>query len=77
MAPDHVNRRRLFAFGAGPRVCIGEVFTMTRLFLILTAIIQKFDLEQPEPKISCDPRCYDLAIVFNPPDFKIQMTPRQ
>ena len=76
VAADHVNRRRLLAFGAGPRVCIGEVFALTRLFLILSTIIQKFDLEQPEPKVSCDPRTYDLAIVFTPPDFKIKMTPR-
>ncbi len=42
--PDHPNRKHLLPFGAGPRVCLGEVFAMTRLFLWTAAVVSKFEL---------------------------------
>ena len=42
--PDHPNRKHLLPFGAGPRVCLGEVFAMTRIFLWIAAVIQKFEI---------------------------------
>ncbi len=42
--PDHPNRKHLLPFGAGPRVCLGEVFAMTRLFLWTAAVIGKFEI---------------------------------
>ncbi len=46
--PDHPNRKHLLPFGAGPRVCLGEVFAMTRLFLWTAAVINKFEIT-PSP----------------------------
>ncbi len=42
--PDHPNRKHLLPFGAGPRVCLGEVFAMIRLFLWTAAMIQNFEI---------------------------------
>lgn len=77
VAPDHPNRRRLIAFGAGPRHCIGEVFALSRMFLIVTSLLRDFDLD-PDPEadpVSCDPRTYSLGIALYPPDFKMRLTP--
>ncbi len=41
---DHMNRKRSLQFGADRRVCSGDVFAKNRLFLIITSIIQNFDL---------------------------------
>ncbi|ELU12244.1 hypothetical protein CAPTEDRAFT_73429, partial [Capitella teleta] len=43
--PDHPNRKHLLPFSAGPRVCMGEYFAHSRLFLWLTAMLRRFDLE--------------------------------
>ena len=32
---DHPNRRNVMPFGAGHRVCVGEVFALSRMFLIM------------------------------------------
>ncbi len=48
LPPDHPNRKHLMPFGAGPRVCLGEVFAMTRLFLWTAAIVNKFEIT-PSP----------------------------
>ncbi len=42
--PDHPNRKHLLPFGAGRRVCLGEVFAMTRLFLWSADAINKFEI---------------------------------
>ncbi len=39
---DHPNRKHMLAFGAGPRVCLGETFAMARLFLWTSALVNKF-----------------------------------
>ncbi len=44
LPPDHPNRKHLLPFGAGPRVCLGEVFAMARLFLWTAAVINKFEI---------------------------------
>ncbi len=51
--PDHPNRKHLLPFGAGPRVCLGEVFAMTRLFLWTAAVIQNFAIT-PAPDSDCE-----------------------
>ncbi len=54
VSPDHPNRKHFMPFGAGPRVCLGEVFVMTRLFLWTAAVINKFEVVPgPGPDESC------------------------
>ncbi len=42
LPPDHPNRKHVLPFGAGPRVCLGEVFARTRLFLWTSAVVSQF-----------------------------------
>ncbi len=42
LPPDHPNRKHVLPFGAGPRVCLGEVFARTRLFLWTTAVVGRY-----------------------------------
>ncbi len=45
LPPDHPNRKHVLPFGAGPRVCLGEVFARTRIFLWTAAVVKKFKLK--------------------------------
>ena len=75
---DHPNRKHLMPFGAGNRVCVGEVFAMSRMFLILTRILQNFTV-LPETSIeaqpSCDPRAMEMGFLIMSPPFKVRMEP--
>ena len=75
--PDHPNRKHVVAFGAGPRVCIGEVFALKRLFIFTTSIIQAFDLQPGAELVSCDPRGYTTGSVLFPPSYIIKLLPRK
>ncbi len=44
LPPDHPNRKRVLPSGAGPRVCLGEIFAMARLFLWTGALVKEFDI---------------------------------
>ena len=73
VAADHPNRKHMMQFGAGPRVCLGELLAMTRLFLFLTNLIQRFDItrNQNMDVVSCDPRDYKAGINLSPLDYKV------
>ena len=75
---DHPNRRNTMPFGAGHRVCVGEVFALSRLFLITARILQNFTI-LPESTLdqqpSCDPRDMKMGMVVTPPPFKVRMVP--
>ena len=74
---DHENRKHLLPFGAGSRVCVGEVFAMTRVFLYIASVLQHFTIKPaPGEQISCDPRDYRLGINLSPPDFEVCFVPR-
>ena len=69
---DHENRKNLLPFGAGSRVCIGEVFAMARMFLFIASVFQHFHVEAgPGELVSCDPRTYLLGIALSPPEFNV------
>ena len=75
---DHENRKHLLPFGAGSRVCVGEVFAMTRMFLYIASVLQHFTIKPaPGEKVTCDPRDYILGIALSPPDFEVCFVPRQ
>ncbi len=41
---DHIYRKNLMPFGAGTRVCVGESLALTRLFIWIARLIQRFDI---------------------------------
>ena len=67
LSASHENRRHLMPFGAGMRVCMGEILAISRIFLIVATIAQIFEAEQGDLKSSCDPRDYpeDYEILLN------------
>lgn len=77
--PGHSNRKALFPFGAGRRVCLGETLAKNRLFLTVIAIVQRYkilpgsDLETRE----VDPREYENGIVLNPGPVNVIMVKRE
>ncbi|XP_052802133.1 vitamin D 25-hydroxylase-like isoform X3 [Mya arenaria] len=58
---DHKLRQSLIPFSVGRRRCPGEDFAMTRLFLVLTSLIQKLHFLPPSSGElpSADPRLYN------------------
>lgn len=74
----HENRRRLLAFGAGRRVCLGEALAKNRLFLFATSLLQTFSFEDAElsSTVDLDPRQFSLGIVLHPQRFKIKAVKR-
>ena len=76
VGPDHPNRKHVMAFGAGHRVCVGEVFAMSRMFLILSRLVQTFHV-LPETTVnkqpSCDPRDMIFGSVLASKDFKVRL----
>ena len=72
---DHPLRKALMPFSAGPRVCTGEMFATTRMFMILVMIMQRLDIlpeKDENAQSSCDPREMKLGGVLYPPDFKVR-----
>lgn len=58
LPPKHPNRKHLIPFGLGSRECVGEVFALRRLFVLVTSLVQAFDLEPGDVMVSCDPADY-------------------
>ncbi|XP_004701357.1 steroid 17-alpha-hydroxylase/17,20 lyase [Echinops telfairi] len=63
-------------FGAGPRSCVGEVLARQELFLFLSWVLQRFDLEVPDdgkmPSLEGNPK-----VVFLIDSFKVKIKVRQ
>ena len=78
VAVDHPNRRNVMPFGAGHRICVGEVFALNRMFLIMARILQNFTI-LPESTVenqpSYDPRDMTMGLVALPKPFKVRMVP--
>ena len=73
---DHPNRKHLLAFGAGPRICVGELFAMKRLFIFATNIIQSFRLQFGDFEVSCDPRAFLTGVVVKTQSYVIKLVPK-
>ena len=78
LAANHLNRKHLLAFGAGMRVCVGEVFALRRLFVFTAYIAQSFNLFPGDSNdmTPCDPRTYTVGLVLHPPSFRMKMLHR-
>ena len=77
VASDHVNRKRLMTFGAGPRVCIGQTFAGARLFILATSLIRAFEVTPaPGNIIVHNPKKWQLRAILNAPRTKICMKKR-
>ena len=75
VSPDHPNRKHMLMFSAGPRVCIGERFALTRLFYFLSNLMVRFEMDHGEEPVSCDPRTYQAGFLLQNP-YKVCFTPR-
>ncbi|MDG3444640.1 cytochrome P450 [Nitrospirillum amazonense] len=52
-----INRRAFLAFGAGPRVCIGQAFSMLEMTIVLASILKAFNFElQPGISVAAQPK---------------------
>ena len=79
LAADTPTRRHLMPFSAGPRGCIGEQMALSRMFLVLGTLVQKFDIlpSKESTPDSCDPRNYDLALALQHKPYTLRMLPRK
>uniref|UniRef100_A0A8C7BFV4 Steroid 17-alpha-hydroxylase/17,20 lyase n=1 Tax=Neovison vison TaxID=452646 RepID=A0A8C7BFV4_NEOVI len=63
-------------FGAGPRSCLGETLARQELFLVMSWLLQRFDLEAPDggqlPSLEGNPK-----MVFLIDAFKVKIKVRQ
>ena len=78
LAADHPNRKHLLPFSAGPRVCVGEVFDMARLFLWTSALVNKFIITTAtgsDPDWMDPDRHDDDSIVLQPLPCDVIFTP--
>ena len=63
-------------FGAGRRICLGEVLAKAELFLVTAALVQRFVLETPK---GCPPPVLqgEIGVVYAPKPYTISVRKRQ
>ncbi|CAH1780864.1 unnamed protein product [Owenia fusiformis] len=73
------KRNKAFLFGAGRRICVGEQFARTRLFLFCAKLMQKFTICPPDGSQipSPDSRGFPLGLVLHPVPFQIKAISRR
>ena len=78
LPPEHPRRRRVMAFGGGPRSCIGEAFARQHLFLFITSLCQRFNLRLTDKEIPfSDPRTFEMGgITLEPRTCGVDFLPR-
>ncbi|XP_025110370.1 steroid 17-alpha-hydroxylase/17,20 lyase-like [Pomacea canaliculata] len=78
LSADHPTRRNLLPFGVGKRACPGEKFARSRLFLLVTTLLQRFDFLPPSDGrvIPLDDVPWVQGAVLLPPPFKCRVQRR-
>ncbi|XP_005110762.1 cytochrome P450 2C31-like [Aplysia californica] len=73
--PEHPQRRKLMVFGTGRRLCPGENFARSRLFLVLVTLLQHFRFLPPsgEKLPSSHPKDWTLGTVFSPGNYQCRV----
>ena len=67
LLPDHPRRRRVMAFGAGPRSCIGEAFARKHIFLLTTSLCQRY-IFKLQVEGGSDPKKFEVnGLTLEPP----------
>jgi cytochrome P450 len=74
---DHPRRRRLMAFGGGPRICVGEIFALRRLFIFIVSLAQAFDLSAGDKLVTCKWEDYNNGLILTQKPFTLRLTARQ
>ncbi len=79
LPPDHEKLRHVLAFGAGPRICPGELIAKTRLFLWTVDIVRMFKVLPPDTLTlgPCDPSDAMFGIATVLPSYKLRLVPRE
>ena len=68
---DHPARVCNLTFGAGPRVCPGETFAMTRMFILLACMMKNFEFLTPKGQKMFDVRNITNGIVLASQPYKV------
>jgi cytochrome P450 len=70
---EHPNRRHILAFGLGPRLCPGENFAQSRLFLFTAALLQNHTLHISEESanVPYQPETFGLSLAIEPHSYKL------
>ncbi len=69
----------MLTFGAGKRVCPGEVLAKNRLFLIITSLLQAFNIFPTVGEMAPneDPLSFKFALAMQPGDYEVVAQPRK
>ncbi|XP_013916486.1 PREDICTED: cytochrome P450 2J2-like [Thamnophis sirtalis] len=70
-----VRKEAFMPFGAGARICLGELFTRIEFFIMFTSLLRKFRVQPPEgvEKLSEEPI---IGVTVYPTPYKICVIPR-
>ena len=74
---SHPHRKRLLAFGAGPRVCVGQQFALSILGVAVSCLLQNFEIEKPDDsEVISDPRYLESGVTTMPKRQKLKFKSR-
>ncbi len=79
LPPDDPNRKHVLPFGAGPRVCLGEVFARTRIFLWTAAVVERYRIKpaMDSDEIWLDPKVHRDNLILEPVPNKVTFERRK
>jgi cytochrome P450 len=79
VGPEHPNRRRLLAFGFGARLCPGENFAYSRIFMFTTALLKciTVSIDPSSAHVPYEPRTFSLTLGNEPHPYRLMMAVRQ